>query len=167
MSLINVPTINADHEVKRCTRCGSERPLSEFVVQNKKTGGRGSICRSCRSAYGKKHYRENKPRYLARAKKNRKSFRGRNRSKMLEYINAKKCVDCGETDPVVLEFDHRDGTQKEAEVARLIVQRQWAKVAAEIAKCDVRCANCHRKKTAAQFGWTKLALQVEALRRAV
>ena len=152
-------------ELKRCSRCGNDRPLSEFVVKDKKTGRRGSYCRGCRSAYGKEHYRKNRPAYLARAKKNRKNFRGRNRSRMLDYLVGKSCIDCGEADPVLLEFDHRDGAEKEAEVASLIRNREWTRVAAEIAKCDVRCANCHRRRTAAQFNWTRLTLQMAALEK--
>lgn len=159
---LRAPTNNTEEELKHCSRCGEDRPLTEFVVKDKKTGRRGSYCRSCRSAYGKQHYRKNRARYLARAKKNRKNFRARNRSRMLDYLDGKSCVDCGETDPVLLEFDHRDGAEKEAEVAWLIVRRQWARVEAEIAKCDVRCANCHRRRTAAQFGWTKVRLQQDA-----
>lgn len=78
---------------------------------------------------------------------------------MLTHLDGRSCVDCGENDPVVLEFDHRDGVEKEDAVARLIVSCRWAEVAAEIAKCDVRCANCHRRRTAAQFGWARLTLQ--------
>ena len=48
-----------------------------------------------------------------------------------------------------------------AEVARLVATKRWSEVAAEVAKCDIRCANCHRKRTARQFGWIKLALQIE------
>jgi hypothetical protein len=66
-------------------------------------------------------------------------------------------VDCGENDPVVLEFDHRDPEQKVETICGLL--RNLADnhtLLTEIAKCDVRCANCHRRKTAKQFGWHAL-----------
>jgi hypothetical protein len=61
------------------------------------------------------------------------------------------CVDCGETDPGVLEFDHVRG--KLASVSGL----GWAnasdlRIDEEIARCEVRCVNCHRIRTASQFG---------------
>lgn len=57
------------------------------------------------------------------------------------------CADCGFTGhPAALEFDHRPGTEK-----RFIVSsgysRNRAKVLAEIEKCDLVCANCHRIRT--------------------
>lgn len=60
---------------------------------------------------------------------------------------ARGCVDCGYCDsPVALDFDHVTG-KKVANVSSL-VRRARAQVDAEIAKCEVRCANCHRIKTA-------------------
>jgi hypothetical protein len=32
----------------------------------------------------------------------------------------------------------------------------------EIDKCDVRCANCHRRRTAADFGWWRHMAQLAA-----
>ena len=65
---------------------------------------------------------------------------------LLDYLHSHPCVDCGEADPVVLEFDHvRD---KVANVSALIhAQRPWGVILEEIEKCQVRCANCHRRKT--------------------
>ncbi|RXZ47899.1 hypothetical protein ESP57_15390 [Agromyces fucosus] len=69
------------------------------------------------------------------------------------YLLAHPCVDCGEADVRVLDFDHRVGSGKQAEVMRL-VQNGYSvtRVMAEIAKCDVRCRNCHAKVTYERLG---------------
>jgi hypothetical protein len=56
------------------------------------------------------------------------------------------CIECGEDDPVVLEFDHLGG--KLFDVGRAISDRSWDSILEEIAKCEVVCANCHRRRTA-------------------
>ena len=58
---------------------------------------------------------------------------------------ASGCVDCGERNPIVLDFDHVLGNKKFT-IGRG-QHRSWTKVEAEIAKCVVRCSNCHRKVT--------------------
>lgn len=54
------------------------------------------------------------------------------------------CVDCGETNTALLEFDHREPSQKSFNIFRGVPQYGFAKFKAEIEKCDVRCANCHK-----------------------
>ena len=147
----------------RCRVCAESRPLTEFAVKNKTTGRRATICRTCQAAYGREHYARNRSAYQANGRKNKRRYRKQNRQLLLDYLTGQSCIDCGESDPLLLDFDHRDGTHKLDEVGGLIGTGQWGKVAAEIAKCDVRCGNCHRKRTAKQFGWTKLTLQLAAL----
>lgn len=83
------------------------------------------------------------------------SIGGRGKAENLEFLRnhfrAHPCVDCGETDLAVLEFDHVRG-QKTTEVSKLLTS-SLARVKAEVALCDVRCANCHRRKTARECGW--------------
>lgn len=58
------------------------------------------------------------------------------------------CVDCGINDPDVLEFDHRDPSQKSFTIGSSSgVGGTRERLLDEINKCDVRCANCHRKRT--------------------
>lgn len=79
--------------------------------------------------------------------------RVRNRDYIFEYLLKNPCVDCGETDPVVLEFDHIKGG-KVANVSVLAHKEYSLEVIkAEIAKCAVRCANCHRRVTSKRRGW--------------
>jgi hypothetical protein len=61
------------------------------------------------------------------------------------------CVDCGIANPLLLDFDHlRD---KVAEISQLVNRGMpWAVIQAEIDKCEVRCANCHTRKTAREIG---------------
>lgn len=75
---------------------------------------------------------------------------------LIEYLSNKGCVDCGEKDPVVLEFDHIDPETKTASVSNMIRHlRNVDKVHEEINKCEIRCANCHKRRTAKQFKWFK------------
>jgi hypothetical protein len=72
---------------------------------------------------------------------------------LLEYFSQNPCADCGETDPLVLEFDHLG--DKQFNVAKGIRDRNWESVLAEIAKCEVVCANCHRRRTARRGGFLR------------
>lgn len=140
---------------KRCTGCGRDRPLIEFVVKDRVTQRRGTRCRSCRSAYGKAHYQRNKEAYLARNRSRRSGGPSAYWRWLTDYLTHHPCIDCGEAEIVVLQFDHREGTDKVSTIGAMLNHSSWARLFAEVAKCDVRCANCHRMRTAQQFGWSK------------
>lgn len=132
---------------KRCSRCGEVRPLSDFNGSHE--FGYQWYCRDCQGAW----YREHRVQHIANVNDNTNRYRERNRQLVLEYLQAHPCVDCGETDPEVLEFDHvRD---KVIEVSRLIATAAPDRILAEIAKCEVRCVNCHMRRTAEVRGWRK------------
>jgi len=62
------------------------------------------------------------------------------------------CKICKEKDPIVLDFDHKDGVNKLGNLCEMINNSYSMKtIKAEIRKCDVLCANCHRRRTAKQF----------------
>lgn len=84
-----------------------------------------------------------------------KQHRERNRVRLVEYLLAHPCVDCGEKDIRVLDFDHRDASVKTAGISRMAVGGHycWARILQEIEKCDVRCANCHRRRTIGLPEW--------------
>lgn len=79
-------------------------------------------------------------------------LRRRNREWIYQYLLAHPCVECGEGDPVVLEFDHV-GDTKNAKVTDLLKNASIARIEKEIALCQVLCANCHRRVTAVRGGW--------------
>jgi hypothetical protein len=67
---------------------------------------------------------------------------------LIRALKREGCVDCGESDPVVLDFDHVFG-KKTAKVTGLLGSGQ-GRLINEAAKCEVRCANCHRRATHAR-----------------
>ena len=116
--------------------------------------GKERICTPCRRKRGREHYRRNREYYLAKARKQRASALTRSWDFILCYLQDHPCVDCQESDPRVLEFDHRDPATKRAPVSVLVAEGYGLDaIAQEIAKCDVRCANCHRIRTREQSGW--------------
>ncbi|QQR82198.1 hypothetical protein IPJ70_02855 [Candidatus Campbellbacteria bacterium] len=74
------------------------------------------------------------------------------RRKLFEFLSTKSCVDCGEQDPIVLDFDHKNRAEKFKSVSKMLSGHySWESVLKEIKKCTVRCANCHRRKTYKEF----------------
>lgn len=78
------------------------------------------------------------------------------RANMLAYMSVQSCADCGEKDIRVLELDHIMPENKLFTVSQAVrLGHSWKDVLAEIEKCRVLCANCHKKRTAQQYGWYK------------
>src|SRR5574341_1367905 len=89
----------------------------------------------------------NRQKHYARIAKNRKERRAR-----WQALKAERgCDRCSESNPVCLDWHHRDPSSKVMGVAEMI-RRDFArdKILAEIAKCDLLCANCHRKEHAGE-----------------
>src|SRR3954452_5716530 len=138
-------------QLRRCGRCGHHLPIECF---NRHGDGLQWWCRSCFAAYfrerGDTHRRQSYAAKLARARALR--------ARVLDHVRRHPGVDCGEADPVVLEFDHLG--EKVASISVLLSQTATCKaVEAEIDRCEVVCANCHRRRTATRAGWRRLVGQ--------
>ncbi len=94
----------------------------------------------------KKHYEANKEIYNARRLKSNIKIRDKNRAYVTKYLEDKSCIKCGESNPVCLDFHHREPSEKVKTISRLKSSGMSIKaLIKEIEKCDVVCANCHRK----------------------
>ena len=144
-------------EVSKCSRCGELKAVDEFAWRRTRRGQRDSFCRPCRSAYGKEHYQANKQRYIDQARIRTQARRLERTKLLLDYFVKHPCTDCGEVDPVVLEFDHLSG-DKLFNVAEALSWRTWNAILEEIEKCEVVCANCHRRRTAQRRGALRVTL---------
>ena len=83
--------------------------------------------------------------------KNAAAHKQRSYDFLCEYLSSHPCVECGEDDIRVLEFDHIDPSTKTTDVGHLMENSAGvAKLQKEIDKCRVLCANCHAKHTRMQ-----------------
>jgi hypothetical protein len=129
---------------------------SRFAWRRKAHGQRDNLCRSCRSEYNREHYLANRQRYVDQARERKQALALERTTYLIEYFRSHPCVDCGETDPVVLEFDHL--ADKSFNIGQALPYRRWKAVLDEIAKCEVVCANCHRRRTRRRKGSLRATL---------
>jgi len=145
--------------MKRCSACKEQKDESEYNFKNKKAGTLQSKCRECQAEYCKEWYQENRERELERAKERRRKNSILKRDYVYGVLSASSCVDCGFDDIRALQFDHIDPESKTANVSDMLSgSGNWYTLGAvkrEIAKCVVRCANCHSIKTSEQGGFWK------------
>lgn len=90
-------------------------------------------------AYARRHHAANKALYKDRARAHDALKKVRIRDFLDRYLSSHPCVDCGESDPIVLEFDHRVPADKSFAIADALSRGySLAAVKREVAKCDVR-----------------------------
>lgn len=138
--------------MKTCYRCYEDKPTKEMQVRKGKVLG---VCKGCYE----KHYANlcKSEKELRKTKREAdKRSRNRRRQFVLNHLKRNPCTDCGENDIIVLEFDHLNPKEKFKEVAKIVANGTTKQLKEEVAKCEVVCANCHRKRTANMFGSWRL-----------
>lgn len=141
---------------KKCQHCFLLLDEENFnwKIKNIK---KASYCKTCSRIYIKNHYKENKNYYLEKAKKRNKINKEALQKYIANYLNFHHCIDCGEQNILVLEFDHRERNKKSYNISHIMRNSMTIeKLANEIKKCDVRCANCHRIKTEKEINSWKI-----------
>lgn len=133
--------------VRKCSKC--LRVLDETMFNWKvKNVKRSYHCKECSRKYIQSHYKNNLKYYISKALKRNRFVKERAYSYLGPYLLNHPCVDCGEVDILVLEFDHRDRKVKEGAISHIIQKgATLEKLINEVQKCDIRCSNCHRRKT--------------------
>lgn len=146
--------------MKTCNKCKSLKSLDNFGNNRNSPDGKQPYCLECSKAKDQKHYLCSKAR-RARIRQRNEEARNRYREWIFDYLQKHPCVDCGETDVIVLDFDHRENKTNNV---TSMVHCSIEKLEEEVAKCDIRCANCHRRKTAKEEGFYRYLRIVEVPR---
>ncbi len=127
----------------KCHGCQVIKTADQFTW-GKSGAKRDSLCRPCRSRYGAEHYRANRARYIERANALSKRLARERTQYLIADFEVHPCVDCGEDDPVVLDFDHLG--DKAFSIGHALKSYKWQRILEEIEKCEVVCANCPPQK---------------------
>ena len=142
-------------EEKVCTICKDPKSLDDFNKKSNSKDGRQNVCKSCSQKQARKYYKKHKTKHKAAVAQHKKLYKEANRLFMIEYLSTHPCVDCGEKDIRCLEFDHVRGNKTTNVSFMLKNVCSIETISKEIEKCDVRCANCHRKRTSDIQSWYK------------
>ena len=135
-----------------CSKCKIEKDFDSFNKDKNKRDGIGHICKDCNKSYMNIYYQENKVKINKETYKNKKRHRTEKKQMLLEYLQNHPCLDCGNMDVRVLEFDHVRGN-KFMDVTKMVSGAySWNRIQEEIDKCEVVCSNCHKIRTYTRSG---------------
>jgi len=135
--------------------CNETKEFSNFNKRGLLKSGQPryqSSCRFCQNIRNREHYKDNKDAYKSRSKERRATLRSERMKELFIYLESHSCIKCGETGPIVLEFNHIDPSTKRGMISDLILGKK-SLLLEEIAKCEILCCNCHRRVTAKQCNW--------------
>jgi len=142
---------------KQCKTCLEYKATDKFQKKQNNLDGLDNICAICKNKSSKesktKYYEKNKKESKERAIK----FNNNKIAKLQKIVNKikinKGCIDCGlKENPECLDFDHIN--DKILNISFMVSRRyKLEQILQEIEKCEIRCANCHRRKTAKEQNW--------------
>lgn len=136
--------------MKFCGKCNKTKPTEQFSRNRSRYDGLQSQCKECKKNLDAKYYKSN-PKAFRKSKK-------RGVAKKKKYVQSilerSACADCGNDDIVVLEFDHV--TEDKFKGVMQLVNEGYSmqRLKDEIEKCEVVCANCHKRRTYKRLGNT-------------
>lgn len=139
--------------MRKCSACDKKKPDNQFNWKNKQSGKKQSKCKICAREYWNQHRRQNIDHYSKVDRERKKRYIYRNQEFIADYLKSHPCVDCGETDIVTLTFDHVRGKKKFNLCSVRDVGYSIETLKDEIGKCEIRCHNCHNKRTAKIQSW--------------
>ncbi len=148
--------------MKRCGTCRKSKPLSDFNRKASRADGLQEVCRDCNRVSSRAYYAKNRERHVRVIVERTAERRREAKAFLADDLRAHPCVDCGNDDLRVLDFDHRPGTGKRKEVMAMVKEGfSLPRLSEEIAKCDVRCRNCHAIVTLDRGGdnWRSRAMK--------
>ncbi|WP_314426014.1 hypothetical protein [uncultured Microbacterium sp.] len=148
--------------LKRCGTCEASKPLADFNRKKSRADGLQETCRECNRAASRRYYRQNRAHHIAVIRARTNAQREASLRFVTDYLHAHPCVDCGIADLRVLDFDHRPCSEKRDTVMQLVHNGfGLTAIEREIAKCDVRCRNCHAIVTYERLGdtWRSRAMR--------
>ena len=129
-------------DTKKCCRCSEEKPVAAFTKKNTTQDGLSPSCRECTRKGGRRTYQKYRNRRAGEIHSRVSNLR----KWVWDLKSSRRCKKCGESHPACLEFHHTNRQEKDSEISKLVgrgaaKQRLWK----EIQRCDILCANCHRK----------------------
>lgn len=160
--------VEGTRPLKRCNRCGEWRKFIEYPLCKRKRdpGARGTICNPCKAKSAADWYVRNQATRLQTDAKRRLNPSVKRRRQLsdihryeitrtsiqefLDWLKLVPCMDCCEVyPPYCMDFDHRPEEIKVANISKIAhcPHPDQDKLMAEIYKCDLVCAICHRIRT--------------------
>lgn len=132
--------------MKQCNRCKQLLSLIEFSSKGKDKYQ--AYCKPCAREYGRENYHKNREANAEKQKASKKARMDVIKADIRKLKEETPCLDCGVFYPFYcMDFDHVNG-KKTTHISEMIQQgaARW-KIFSEITKCEIVCANCHRKRT--------------------
>ena len=131
---------------KICIRCKVMKDLNFFHDNPTGKRGKDSYCKSCRLEYSRNRYKNSNMEI---------------KKIVFQHLLSNPCIKCGETDVLKLEFDHH--TSKNFNLGKMTIgkRKNVEDIQAEISKCHVRCASCHKAKTHKEQNTWKYRMAME------
>jgi hypothetical protein len=129
-----------------CSGCAALKNRRQILAEAAKCD---VVCANCHRLRSRRRHRQwlasRTPAVSPRIEGQRE--RWRHRADILDQLRSVPCADCGgRFAQCSMDFDHRDPSMKIKSVSRMIFG-SIDRMLAEVEKCDIVCANCHRLRT--------------------